>query len=144
MTESKPCRSPYCECEKDKCSHPGFHDARHISEVEHIRGIEQRKVFEKWYGENYSNYALQWKNGDKYDNLDTELAWRSWQAAEARSKDAERYRKLRRWMSSNVEEGWGKVKNLGAIACYVDWNAFDEYLDDLPECTVGLCSLPKE
>lgn len=25
---TKPCRSPYCECPIDKCSHPGFHDAR--------------------------------------------------------------------------------------------------------------------
>lgn len=26
----KPCRSPYCECELGKCSHPGFYDARHF------------------------------------------------------------------------------------------------------------------
>lgn len=25
----KPCRSPYCECPRDQCSHPGFYDARH-------------------------------------------------------------------------------------------------------------------
>ena len=24
-----PCRSPYCECELGKCTHPGFYDARH-------------------------------------------------------------------------------------------------------------------
>ena len=24
----KPCRSPYCECDRGKCSHPGFYDAR--------------------------------------------------------------------------------------------------------------------
>ena len=24
----QPCRSPYCECTVDKCSHPGFYDAR--------------------------------------------------------------------------------------------------------------------
>jgi len=24
-----PCRSPYCECTKDQCNHPGFFDARH-------------------------------------------------------------------------------------------------------------------
>ena len=24
----KPCRSPYCECDHGKCSHPGFYDAR--------------------------------------------------------------------------------------------------------------------
>lgn len=53
--------------------------------------------------------------------------------------DDERYRKLRRWMSSNVAEGWTEVERLAAIACYVDWDAFDQYLDDLPECNVGLC-----
>ena len=26
----KPCRSPYCECTKGKCTHPGFYDARHV------------------------------------------------------------------------------------------------------------------
>ena len=30
MTKAlKPCRSPYCECIKDQCTHPGFYDARH-------------------------------------------------------------------------------------------------------------------
>ena len=24
----KPCKSPYCECDVNKCSHPGFYDAR--------------------------------------------------------------------------------------------------------------------
>lgn len=24
----KPCRSPYCECDQGKCTHPGFYDAR--------------------------------------------------------------------------------------------------------------------
>lgn len=55
------------------------------------------------------------------------------------SKDAARYRKLRRWMSSNVEEGWSQVVQLAAIACYVSWEDFDKSLDDLPECTYGLC-----
>ena len=27
--ELKPCRSPYCECERGKCTHQGFYDARH-------------------------------------------------------------------------------------------------------------------
>ncbi len=26
----KPCRSPYCECTKYKCTHPGYYDARHV------------------------------------------------------------------------------------------------------------------
>lgn len=25
---TKPCRSPYCECDEGKCTHPGYHDAR--------------------------------------------------------------------------------------------------------------------
>lgn len=53
--------------------------------------------------------------------------------------DAERYRKLRSWMSSNVKEGWQEVERLGAIAAYVNWDEFDKYLDELPECNVGLC-----
>lgn len=53
--------------------------------------------------------------------------------------DAERYRKLRRWMSSNVPEGWNEVQRLAAIACYVDWDTFDKCLDELPDCNVGLC-----
>lgn len=28
---TQPCHSPYCECEAGKCTHPGFHDARHVS-----------------------------------------------------------------------------------------------------------------
>jgi hypothetical protein len=27
--KTKPCHSPYCECEAGKCTHPGFYDARH-------------------------------------------------------------------------------------------------------------------
>jgi hypothetical protein len=53
--------------------------------------------------------------------------------------DAERYAKLRRWMSSNVREGWTEVERLGALACYTSWDDFDAYLDELPECNVGLC-----
>lgn len=26
----RPCRSPYCECEQDKCTHPGCYDARGV------------------------------------------------------------------------------------------------------------------
>lgn len=54
-------------------------------------------------------------------------------------RDAARYRKLRRWMSSNVPEGWGEVEKLAAIACHMDWDNFDMALDALPECNVGLC-----
>ena len=27
-TSTLPCKSPYCECDTGKCTHPGFHDAR--------------------------------------------------------------------------------------------------------------------
>lgn len=53
--------------------------------------------------------------------------------------DAKRYAKLRNWMSSNVPEGWQEVERLAAVACYVSWEAFDDYLDNLPECNVGMC-----
>lgn len=26
----KPCHSPYCECTRDQCTHPGYYDARHL------------------------------------------------------------------------------------------------------------------
>ena len=57
--------------------------------------------------------------------------------------DAERYRKLRAWMSSNVIEGWQEVERLGAIAVFEGLDEFDEYLDELPECNVGLCERAK-
>jgi hypothetical protein len=55
--------------------------------------------------------------------------------------NAARYEKLRRWMSSNVQEGWRKVENLAAIGCYVDWDSFDAHLDVMPVCNVGLCAI---
>ena len=42
---------------------------------------ECRKQFEEWYKENYSNYALTLRSGEGYENLDTELAFRSWTEA---------------------------------------------------------------
>lgn len=55
--------------------------------------------------------------------------------------NAQRYEKLRRWMSSNVAEGWDEVVKLGAVGAYVDWNTFDAQLDSLPVCNVGLCEV---
>jgi hypothetical protein len=60
-------------------------------------------------------------------------------------KDAERYRKLRRWMTSNVAEGWTQVENLASVGCYIGWHEFDAHLDRMPVCNVGLCyGLPQE
>lgn len=43
---------------------------------------KQREMFEDWYGKNYSEYALKSWSGNGYSNLDTELAWQAWQAAQ--------------------------------------------------------------
>lgn len=53
--------------------------------------------------------------------------------------DARRYRKLLAWMSSNVPEGWAEVQKVAGVAAYVGWDAADQYIDELPECNVGLC-----
>jgi hypothetical protein len=55
------------------------------------------------------------------------------------AKDAERYRKLRRWMGSNVPEGWQEVEKLAAISCYMGDDEFDASLDGMLICNVGLC-----
>jgi hypothetical protein len=60
---------------------------------------------------------------------------------EAVRKDADRYRKLRHWMSSGVQEGWDEVTKLAAVAQYLSWDDFDRQLDSLPECNVGLCEV---
>lgn len=54
-------------------------------------------------------------------------------------QDSDRYEKLRRWMTSNVDEGWSEVCNLAAVGCYLGWDEFDKYLDQMPECDLGLC-----
>lgn len=41
-----------------------------------------QEEFEVWYGENYSTYALKsWDGINHYENLDTDLAWVTWQSA---------------------------------------------------------------
>lgn len=53
---------------------------------------------------------------------------------------ADRYERLRGWMSSNIVEGWQEVENLGAIAAWQSWEDFDLYLDSLGKCSLGLMS----
>ncbi|MNC14781.1 hypothetical protein D3C75_625690 [compost metagenome] len=60
---------------------------------------------------------------------------------EAVCTDAERYRKLRGWMTAGVQEGWNEVEKLGAIGAYLSWDDFDSQLDSLPVCNVGLCEV---
>lgn len=55
--------------------------------------------------------------------------------------DAERYRKLRRWMTSNVKEGWDEVEKLATVGVYMGWDEMDKNLDALPVCNVGLCEV---
>ena len=57
---------------------------------------------------------------------------------DALRKDAERFRKLRGWMSSKALEDWYRVTELSGVFCYVSWEAGDSFLDGLPECNVGL------
>lgn len=38
---TKLCRSPYCECQPGQCSHPGFHDARHIPVCKAVQHSDQ-------------------------------------------------------------------------------------------------------
>ena len=77
---------------------------------------------------------------DILDSLAAELASLREKAAEADElrKDAERYRKLRGWMSSKAKEDWYRVTELSGVFCYVSWEAGDSFLDGLPECNVGL------
>ena len=65
--------------------------------------------------------------------------WKPDQSTEDRI-NANRYIKLRRWMSSNVPEGWQEVERMGAVASWQSLDDMDQYLDTLPECTVGLWS----
>jgi hypothetical protein len=56
--------------------------------------------------------------------------------------DAERFNKLLGWMSSNVADGWNEVCRVSAVATYVSHDEARAYLDDLPQCSVGLAAAP--
>ncbi|WP_338924322.1 hypothetical protein V0M98_32435 (plasmid) [Pseudomonas silesiensis] len=53
--------------------------------------------------------------------------------------NTDRYRKLQLWMASNVKEGWQEVERMGAVCANMSLEDMDQYLDGLPECSVGLC-----
>jgi len=55
--------------------------------------------------------------------------------------DAERYRKLQRYMGSNVKEGWQEVEMLGGVCAWMSFEDMDACLDSLPVCNVGLCQI---
>lgn len=44
----RPCRSPYCECDPGKCTHPGCYDARGVTEPDEV---EKSKAYLKGYGD---------------------------------------------------------------------------------------------
>jgi hypothetical protein len=54
------------------------------------------------------------------------------------AKNGERYLKLRRWMGSNVTEGWQRVEELGVVCAWMGADEMDAFLDSLPECNFGL------
>ncbi|MRT30776.1 hypothetical protein [Herbaspirillum sp. CAH-3] len=57
---------------------------------------------------------------------------------ESTKQNSIRYVKLRRWMGSNVDEGWKAVEHLGAVCAWMGWDEMDAMLDDMPECNFGL------
>ncbi len=94
----------------------------------------------------HNRRAMFLRNSDgSYSYPGIQDKWEGWifrhQTICVELRDAERYRKLRRWMSSNVKEVWARVEELGAIAANVCWDEMDASLDELPECNVGLCSV---
>lgn len=44
-------------------------------------------------------------------------------------KNAKRYRKLRDLMTRNVQPTWEQTERIAAVGAWVDWDAFDDYLD---------------
>ena len=112
---------------------------------------DQRAVFEAWFTANDTDprmkkRAVERDSKGQYVLMSAASAWNVWQAAhsvlcqlaEPDKQDAGRYRKLRRWMGSNVPEGWSKVEELGAVCAFQGLAAMDLVLDSLPECNVGL------
>lgn len=87
-------------------------------------------------------YTVWWQKRHPNTNLisaDDSVVFAANQRARQAEQNAARYLKLRRWMSSNVQEGWSEVEKLAAVSCYMGWARFDLCLDALPECNVGLC-----
>lgn len=71
---------------------------------------------------------------------DAFVAGAEWQ--QSRDADAKRYRKLQRYMASNVKPGgWEIVEQLGGVAAWASLDDMDQYLDSLPECNAGLCEV---
>jgi hypothetical protein len=44
----KPCRSPYCECDSGKCTHPGFYDARDKPQPAAWVGLTDDEILSAW------------------------------------------------------------------------------------------------
>lgn len=47
------------------------------------------------------------------------------------AREAHRYRKLRDLMTRNRPDTWEEVSRIASVGCYVDWDAFDAYLDQV-------------
>jgi hypothetical protein len=53
----KPCKSPYCECDVGKCTHPGFYDCRGIEMNERIQELADQA---QQYAEYNTPQGLEW------------------------------------------------------------------------------------
>lgn len=101
-----------------------------------------RQEFERWYGKEYSTYALQTWNGTNYENLDTNLAWRAWNQsalnAESAVQDATRYRALRRVAVVEDEVSATMAEAMKAVSeSKVDFRTPGEsYFDDMADAAV--------
>jgi hypothetical protein len=76
---AQPCRSPYCECDAGKCTHPGFYDARH----EPAPAQDEREAFEAAMRKVHAGdlrHLESWKDGGYYVHHIEEM-WQLWKAA---------------------------------------------------------------
>ena len=67
--KSKPCRSPYCECDFNKCTHPGFYDARHIQESSVESKLTIEEFFEEHHATEFLKYDKDYELKDKIPDL---------------------------------------------------------------------------
>jgi hypothetical protein len=104
-----------------------------MSDKERLRGFEQDHKPDGWP-------AIQMRDVTALLDIVEAQA----KQIDALQADAERYRKLQCWMSSNVLEGWEKVEQLGALAAWDGHDAMTQELDSLPECNVGYHAARKQ
>ena len=127
--------------------------AQPAADGEHVPGEVFQGEFQAWW-EEHGQYCR--AGGGDYERAFAFQAWRHLYPMLMRARaalsspshgeqvlaDAERFKKLLGWMSSNVTEGWNEVCRVSAVATYVSHDEARAYLDDLPQCSVGLAAAP--